>query len=94
MQIDHNLKCTFVNEAIHFFETFDVNLRKRLDIVYPLFGLKWCTILLNEFVTTDRDRREFAKGARSPDDLVGQLDKAWQMMGVAADSRARFPYVN
>jgi hypothetical protein len=38
----------------------DPDLAKRLDCFYPLFGLKWCLILLNEFVPQDLTRRTFA----------------------------------
>ena len=42
----------------------DEELALRLQIVEPLFGLKWCTILLNEFVAADLARRRFAAGRR------------------------------
>jgi hypothetical protein len=41
----------------------DADLEMRLDSFYPLFGLKWCLILLNEFVPQDLTRRAFAGGA-------------------------------
>lgn len=45
------------------FEGFadDPSLRARARLVFPLFGLKWCLILLNEFVPADQHRRAFAQ---------------------------------
>lgn len=56
-------------------------LRRRVEAVFPLFGLKWCLILLNEFLPTDLQRRQFAHAA--PDrDLAQrrQLTKARAML--------------
>ena len=36
----------------------------RVAAVYPLFGLKWCLILLNEFLPADFLRRQFAAKRR------------------------------
>lgn len=35
--------------------------KNRLAAVYPLFGIKWCAILLNEFRPENLQRRRFAK---------------------------------
>lgn len=43
-----------------------VALAARLRLLYPLFGLKWSLIMLNEFLPISAERRRFA-GAR-PDD--------------------------
>jgi len=57
-------------------------LPARVSAVYPLFGLKWCLILLNEFVPVDLARRDFAGGTQT--DLehrrADQLAKAVNMM--------------
>ena len=68
-------------------------LRGRLAMVYPLFGLKWCTILLNEFVPRDLNRRAFAD--RNPDVEARrqtQLAKAEQMLRYVNENGMRFPY--
>ena len=44
--------------------------RSRLEALFPLFGLKWCCILLNEFVVLDRERRSFAQGATVGEDIL------------------------
>lgn len=38
-------------------------LAARFELLYPLFALKWCLILLNEFLPLGRERRERATGA-------------------------------
>ncbi len=48
--------------------------RQRQALLFPLYQVKWCCVLLNEFVDTDQQRREFA--AQRPVDLALQLDKA------------------
>src|SRR5215831_16092946 len=35
-------------------------LLPRLEALYPLFGLKWCMIMLNEFLPEALLRRQFA----------------------------------
>jgi hypothetical protein len=47
--------------------------RQRQALLFPLYQVKWCCILLNEFQSTGRKRREFAE--RTPQDLSSQLDK-------------------
>ncbi|MEM1179968.1 MAG: phosphotransferase [Acidobacteriota bacterium] len=44
----------------------DTTLPHRLRAGYPLFGIKWCLILLNEFLPHARERRRLA-GADSDD---------------------------
>lgn len=71
-------------------------LAKRVEYVYPLFGLKWCFIMLNEFVPKDLLRRGFATGQVS--DKVGlqlaQLEKARRMLEKIKREYERFPYKN
>ena len=57
-------------------------LPARARIVYPLFGLKWCLILLNEFVPEHLRRRSFASAAaESRTDLLGpQLSRAERLL--------------
>ena len=64
----------------------DPHLESRLGALLPLFALKWCMILLNEFLRTDFDRRRFA-GATEDRTVVlrAQLVKARTMLGRATD---------
>lgn len=49
--------------------------QERAKVLEPLYRLKWCCILLNEFRLQDRLRREYA-GADQADRLQVQLHKA------------------
>ena len=33
----------------------------RINLLFPVYGIKWCCLILNEFVASDRQRREFAQ---------------------------------
>lgn len=35
--------------------------RERMRLLMPVYGLKWCCIVLNEFLATGRSRRRFAR---------------------------------
>ena len=74
-----------------FYHRFVTNksLAKRVETVYPLFGLKWITILLNEFVPEDLRRRRFAGSAVSP---AAQLAKARRMLAKIELEYDHFPY--
>jgi hypothetical protein len=53
----------------------------RLRAVYPLFALKWCAILLNEFALDDLARRRFAHdSANESRRKTAQLEKARRML--------------
>ncbi len=72
------------------------NLSARLAVGYPLFGLKWCMILLNEFLRADLQRRTFAKGeaASGQEVLEKQLDKADRMLDRVMGEFGDVPYGN
>ncbi len=64
--------------------------RRRAGALFPLFGIKWCCILLNEFVPRDLARRTFAETDRTEAHervLTRQLDKARTMLNTL-DHRA------
>ena len=60
----------------------DPGLEARVELVYPLFALKWCLILLNEFLPKYMERRALASA--EPVDVVRsrslQLSKARRMI--------------
>ncbi|HBE94415.1 MAG TPA: hypothetical protein DDW80_03040 [Desulfovibrio sp.] len=59
----------------------DPGLRPRLAALLPLFGLKWCMILLNEFLAADFARRTFSGERRDRAEVLRrQLDKARAML--------------
>ncbi len=54
---------------------------KRLSALWPLFGLRWCLILLNEFLPERWFRRVYADGGRDREAAqIRQLDKAEAML--------------
>ena len=69
-------------------------LVERVEIVYPLFGLKWCLILLNEFLPEQLLRRQFA-GVVDQDRFtlqMTQLSKAKSMLQTIGSEYEHFPY--
>ncbi len=72
----------------------DNQLAARLEYVYPIVGLKWCMIMLNEFVPSDFARRTFA----ARDSLAlsqkksTQLAKSKAMLAKIMNENWRFPY--
>jgi len=67
--------------------------RARARAMFPLFAIKWCCILLNEFVPRDADRRKFAGNERTQaqDRVLGrQLDKALALLGSLESRTATF----
>ena len=67
-------------------------LARRVRAVYPLFGLKWCAILLNEFTLDDLARRCFADGkAKTSRSKNAQLQKARLMLAQVKNDCHDFP---
>jgi hypothetical protein len=59
----------------------DQDYEKRLSALWPLFGLRWCLILLNEFLPERWFRRAYANGERDRETAqVLQLDKSEAML--------------
>lgn len=75
------------------FRDVDSNVEERVRTLFPLFGVKWCTIVLNEFLQEKRTQRQFAGEASSRDDvLFRQLDIAKRLSDDVAslvESRGR-----
>lgn len=95
MRLSEDLKRQFVHRLLECFKE-QAALGVRLRLVYPLFGLKWCMILLNEFVPQDRRRRDFATfPLRAPDELQAeQLAKARQKLEDTLQTYDSFPYAD
>jgi hypothetical protein len=68
-------------------------LDARARIGYAMYGLKWCMILLNEFVPEHLERRLFNDpNLRVEDHQRQQLAKARAMLSQARAARDAFPY--
>ncbi len=94
MELSRDLKRRFTGRLLERIDPAG-SIARRLAAYYPLFGLKWCLILLNEFIPADYERRRFAAGGN--DDrrktLAGQLDKARRMLTRIRREYERFPYL-
>jgi hypothetical protein len=68
-------------------------LAARVRALFGLIALKWCMILLNEFVPEILQRRLFADPSLRPEELQRQqLAKARNMLSIARNARTAFPY--
>jgi hypothetical protein len=72
----------------------DPDWRARVETVYPLFGLKWCMILLNEFRPDQLARRRFVD--RDPEEAhalqMRQLNAARELLARVDGEHERFPF--
>ncbi len=82
MQLGDGMKHAFTAGMLECFGG-DPGLPERVALGYPLYGLKWCTILLNEFVLDYLERREFAGSPRADREQVRArlLVKSRSMLG-------------
>ena len=91
MELPLELKKQFFAGAIPVFSSA-TKIEARVRAVYPLFALKWGTILLNEFTLDHRPRRSFAVGASGVWSQTAQLEKARRLLGQALHDYRNFPY--
>jgi Ser/Thr protein kinase RdoA (MazF antagonist) len=54
----------------------DLGFGERARRLLPAYQIKWCCIMLNDFLAADRSRREFALGNSLEDRQTAQLKKA------------------
>jgi Ser/Thr protein kinase RdoA (MazF antagonist) len=60
VQISHQYLDSFLEKALApYNESFD-DMNKRVRLLEPLFQIKWCCIILNEFLPNEARRRNFA----------------------------------
>ena len=94
MALSPVLKQRFATSLVR--ELSSDGLSTRLRALYPLFGLKWCLILLNEFLPEHMLRRRFA--AMSEGDQrqkqAEQLAKAENMLDKTLKEYEHFPYLD
>ena len=82
----------FVAASLDVFGDYD--LADRLRTYFPLFGLKWTMIVLNEFLPEGWKRRLFS-GANTENEeayLRGQLEKAVTFLDSATEAGTEFPH--
>lgn len=87
-QLSEDLRQRFIAGAFAIYP--DPALPARLQLVFPLFRLKWIAILLNEFLRDAAARRTFANAhdLSRGDILQRQLDKARQMAAPLLERQA------
>jgi hypothetical protein len=92
IRLSEALKQQFASAATAIYRTDD-GFRGRLAMLYALFGLRWCLILLNEFLPERWANRVNAGG---PEDWQAakqrQLDRAREWAHSLATNFRRFPY--
>ena len=93
MELSAELKKKFASAVFRRFSDYPA-LVDRVESVYPLFGLKWCMILLNEFVADSLQRRQFAAvTVQDRSELqMQQLEKARRMLNRIRSEYQHFPY--
>ena len=93
MQAPPSLQRRFIHGFDEIFGR-DPNWRRRVELLYPLFSLKWCMIMLNEFRTEQIARRRFVD--RSGEEVhviqMRQLDTARALLERTLHERSDFPY--
>ncbi len=92
MLLPETLKRQFAAAAVAVYRG-DAGFAVRLALLYPLFALRWCLILLNEFLPERRANRRNA-GVQADWDALRQrqLDRAGEWMQSLATSFRWFPY--
>lgn len=93
MALSEEFRRTFIRRALAIFDRGE-GVGERLRLVYPLYGLKWCLILLNEFLPEHSLRRRFARTTSLGSDglLSGQLQKAEMMLERVVREYEHYPY--
>ncbi len=92
MTMDAGLKERFCRGA-HAIFGGDPSFAVRLRLLYPLYGLRWCMIVLNEYLPERWQRRAFAGATDARDEILQrQLAKARALAGHVAGARGGVPY--
>ncbi len=92
MSLSEEQKRCFIAETEQLFGA-DPNYKQRVRALFPLYALRWCLIVLNEFLP-DRWSRRLMAGKTLDRELVldRQLDKAYRLLAIAEASLDEFPY--
>jgi hypothetical protein len=94
MTLDEPLKRRFLEAMMGAYERHE-RLRLRLPVVFRCLALKWCLIVLNEFLADGLEMRRFSGDARVRDAILEtQLQKARMMLDTFEDAKDAFPYDN
>lgn len=93
MTLTGPLKSALFSGMIRLFPDPDA-LKERVASLYPLLGLNWCLILLNEFILPDMTRRQFSSGTSDDPDMIRlkQLAKAETLLARILAEGRRFSH--
>lgn len=93
MDLTHDLKSRFLSNFVTGLGE-GPSFTRRLEAYYPLFGLKWSLILLNEFIPENFKRRRFARpeGVNNDEILGRQLAKSKRILQQIQNEYMNFPY--
>ncbi len=94
MSLDEQIKRAFV-EKMRAIYHHDAAFEDRLKALYPLYGLRWCMILLNEFLPQGQARRAHASGTGEDgwtEIKQRQLKRARHLLDEILRTYERFPY--
>ena len=92
MRLDEALKRRFARGAVAIYGA-NPPFARRLALLYPLFALRWCAILLNEFLPERWAHRLNAGGEADWEAAKArQLDRAREWMHSLRANFQRFPY--
>ena len=95
MELDEQQSSMFLRNCINKLGETDDNLCNRVKTYFPLYGLKWTIIVLNEFCEPDWKRRKFSGRSSNKTEYYfqGQLEKANMFLRNAIQANEEFPYV-
>jgi hypothetical protein len=61
-------------------------LRRRIDLLLPIYRIKWCAIMLNDFLPAAAARRAFSASGEQP------LERLARQLAMARLSLQRIPH--
>lgn len=94
MRLSDQLKCRFRCGAARLFQD-DPHFEARLDLLYPLYGLRWCLILLNAFLPERWERQAYAQGGGEREEVQNrQLAKAKAMLAHVTETEGVLCHVS
>lgn len=77
-----HLFLSHIQNSLNYPESF----RKRVDILLPIYKIKWCCIILNDFLVVDNERRKYALNNNDRREI--QLNKAREYFGTCIDNHS------
>ena len=91
MNLSPEMKRRFLRRLLPAFVARDETFLARMNLLFPLFGLRWCMIVLNEFLPERWARRAFAGAIDRTAEQSRQLAKARRMLRDLKNESLEFP---